>query len=117
MVLISTCVPCVCSVLMFRFSLFSGLAEEKPDFTYHVIETLLPNAAYKEDAGRGKLLELYVGNAPLPHLYISILVTVFHISIYIQIHNVVTTTHSPVRTDLLSKTNEFTKKSETCLFF
>ncbi|ELR15231.1 MT-A70 protein [Acanthamoeba castellanii str. Neff] len=30
-----------------------------PDFTYHVIETLLPNAAYKEDAGRGKLLELW----------------------------------------------------------
>jgi hypothetical protein len=55
---------------MFFFSLFSGLAEEKPDFTYHVIETLLPNAAYKEDAGRGKLLELYVDMLLCPHISI-----------------------------------------------
>jgi hypothetical protein len=37
-----------------------GLTEEKPDFVYSVIETLLPNAVYNVETGRGKLLELYV---------------------------------------------------------
>jgi len=37
-----------------------GLKEEKPDFVYTVVETLLPNAIYKEESKRGKLLELYL---------------------------------------------------------
>jgi N6-adenosine-specific RNA methylase IME4 len=32
---------------------------EKPDFVYHVIETLLPNAAYDAKTGRGRLLDLW----------------------------------------------------------
>jgi hypothetical protein len=52
----------------FNIKLCPGISEEKPDFTYHVIETLLPNAAFKEDAGRGKLLELYATSSPSPFL-------------------------------------------------
>jgi hypothetical protein len=93
---------------MFCFSLFSGLAEEKPDFTYHVIETLLPNAAYKEDAGRGKLLELYVGMLLYPISLFSYLVSVPTYSIFTSPHvptfkfiHGVATTHFPLRTQSL----------------
>lgn len=36
-----------------------GIVHERCDFAYNVIETLLPNAAYKDDTGRGKLLHLW----------------------------------------------------------
>jgi len=33
--------------------------EDKPDFVYHVIETLLPEANYNPDTGSGQFLELW----------------------------------------------------------
>jgi hypothetical protein len=36
----------------------SGMRDERPEFTFKVIETLLPTANYNIDTGRGKLLEL-----------------------------------------------------------
>ncbi len=34
------------------------LTEDKPDFAYHVIETLLPTANYNEEEKRGKMIEM-----------------------------------------------------------
>jgi len=36
-----------------------ALTEDKPEFVYHVIETLLPTANYNAETGKGKLLELW----------------------------------------------------------
>jgi len=35
------------------------LTEDKPEFVYHVIETLLPTANYDQETGKGKFLELW----------------------------------------------------------
>ena len=35
------------------------MEEEKPDFLYKIIETLLPTACYNDQTKKGKLLELY----------------------------------------------------------
>jgi len=45
--------------VVFDYIKRQGLKEEKPDFVYTVVETLLPNAIYKEESKRGKLLELW----------------------------------------------------------
>ena len=36
-----------------------GLTEDKPDFVYHVIETLLPTANFDEKTNSGKMLEVW----------------------------------------------------------
>jgi N6-adenosine-specific RNA methylase IME4 len=39
--------------------------EEKPEFTYNIIETLLPDANYDAALGRGQFLELWGGTRPI----------------------------------------------------